>query len=135
MLKKATICFQRQFYEKNSVNSKLHKNSSYCYHFLRDQKYGVEEGHDLKNEVRKEKWIKKKLRIGNGANWRKDQGLEPVVMNTTIQAMPEWSDAESGFPGAPTPNQIRAKKVNLQLCQDIFDAAMLVKRAQNIKNE
>ena len=124
-----------QSYSKIHENSKYHKKRQILIIFLRDQKYGVEEGHDLKNEVRKEKWIKKKLRIGNGANWRKDQGLEPVVMNTTIQAMPEWSDAESGFPGAPNPNQIRAKKVNLQLCQDIFDAAMLVKRAQNIKNE
>lgn len=101
----------------------------------RDQKYGVEEGHDLKNEVRKEKWIKKRQRISKGADWRKAQGLEDRVMNTTIKAMPEWSDAETGFPGAPTNKQIHAKKVNLQLCQDIFDAAMLVKRAQNIKTE
>ena len=94
----------------------------------------MEEGHDLKNEVRKEKWIKKRQRPTKGAAWRKAQGLESSVLKG-FKEIPEWSDVETGFPGAPTPAQIHAKKVNLQLCQDIFDAAMLVKRAQNIKTE
>ena len=123
---------------------KLHRTEYFCKYFgsnvvlqlhfynFRDPKYGVEEGHGLKNEARKEKWIKKRQRPTAGQAWRKAQGLEPLVLGTKIKAMPEWSDVETGFPGAPTPAQIHAKKVNLQLCQDIFDAAMLVKRAQNI---
>ena len=46
-----------------------------------------------------------------------------------------WSDAETGLPGPATDLQrVRVLK-NQRLAQDIFDAAMLVKRAKNIKIE
>jgi len=100
----------------------------------RDVKYGVEEGHDLKNEVRKEKWIKKRQKPTKGQKWRKEHGLTSEVMNNQhVNAMNNWSDVETGFPGAPTLTQINERKVMIELCQDIFDAAMLVKRAQNIE--
>jgi hypothetical protein len=35
----------------------------------RDQLYGNEDGHDLKNEVRKEKWILKRCRKTLGGEW------------------------------------------------------------------
>ena len=46
-----------------------------------------------------------------------------------------WSDAETRLPGPATDLQrVRVLK-NQRLAQDIFDAAMLVKRAKNIKIE
>jgi hypothetical protein len=35
----------------------------------RDKLYGSEEGHGLKNEVKKEKWIKKRYRKTLGRQW------------------------------------------------------------------
>ena len=84
--------------------------------------------------MRKEKWIKKRQRPSKGQEWRESQGLYKSVMQSPdIKAMNNWSDAETGFPGAPTQKQINERKVMIQLAQDIFDAAQLVKRAQNIE--
>ena len=55
------------------------------------------------------------------------------MKNPDIKAMNNWSEVETGFPGAPTQKQINERKVMIQLAQDIFDAAMLVKRAKNIQ--
>ena len=35
--------------------------------------YGTEEGHDVKNEVRKERWIRKRQRRPLGGGWRESQ--------------------------------------------------------------
>ena len=40
---------------------------------LRHIIYGVEEGHDTKNEVRKDRWIRKRKRKALGGVWRADQ--------------------------------------------------------------
>ena len=38
--------------------------------------YGTEEGHDVKNEVRKERWIRKRQRRPLGGDWRESQVME-----------------------------------------------------------
>ena len=53
----------------------------------------------------------------------------------SLRTMSNWSDPESGTPGAPLPIQTIQRQRMTQLAQDIFDAAMLVKRAQSIKTE
>ena len=45
-----------------------------------------------------------------------------------------WTDVDSGLPGPPTDHQKLRQLKNLQLAQDIFDAAMLVQRAKDIKD-
>jgi len=105
-----------------------------------DKIYGVEEGHGEKNEARKEKWIKKKLKKDrgefiNGEDYRVKSGFMKDHQMFMVDIHNNWSDAETGLPGPATDLQrVRVLK-NQRLAQDIFDAAMLVKRAKNIKIE
>jgi len=105
-----------------------------------DKLYGVEEGHGEKNEFRKEKWIKadrKKNRgeFTNGEDYRVKNGYMKYQHEFMVDAFNNWSDVDSGLPGPSTDLQRVRKLKNQRLAQDIFDAAMLVKRAKNIKTE
>ena len=45
------------------------------FEYFRHSVYGTEEGHHIKNEVRKEKWIRKRMRRPLGGDWREAQVL------------------------------------------------------------
>jgi len=98
----------------------------------KDQVYGNEEGHDVKNEVRKEKWIKKRQNRPRSMKWRMQNGFE-ARQDSLLDRMSNWSDPDSQIPGAPTERQVALKKRNLELAQDVFDAAMLVQKAKSFK--
>jgi len=94
--------------------------------------YGVEEGHHIKNEVRKEKWIRKRMRRPLGGDWREEQGLArsgneggyPLTDN------PDWSYAD-GRPGIPSFKQIKRMIEQRQYAVEIKEALEAVKFAQN----
>jgi len=44
-----------------------------------------------------------------------------------------WTDVDTELPGPPTDHQKVRQLKNLRLAQDIFDAAMLVQRAKDMK--
>lgn len=58
-----------------------------------------------------------------------------VQRDFMVDAHNNWSDVDSGLPGPASALQRVRKSKNLRLAQDVFDAAMLVKRAKNIKTE
>jgi len=103
-----------------------------------DKIYGIEEGHGSKNEARKEKWIKAQWKKDhgpyiNGEDYRVKNGYMRNQSVYMVDAFNNWSDVDSGLPGPSTDLQRIRKLKNLRLAQDIFDAAMLVKRAENIE--
>ena len=97
----------------------------------KDHNYGNEWGHDIKDEVRKEKWIRKRNRRTKGENYRVSNGFEkePALIGH-LKAMNNWSNAETGTPGAPLLSQTIDRQRMSELAQDIFDAAMLVEKAK-----
>jgi hypothetical protein len=100
----------------------------------RDHVYGNEEGHDIKNEVRKEKWIRKRNPRTGGENWRRQAGYEPdPLTHGTFAQMSDWSETDTGHLGAPTEKQKIEKVRMIELAQSIYDAAMLVEKAKAIK--
>ncbi len=99
----------------------------------RRDSYGVEEGHGQKNEVRKEKWIRKRNRPTYGKQWRiqNNYELQPLVKGT-LASQSEWTDVETGHPGPGTDEQrIRRARMTL-LAAEIHQAAMLVQRAKSM---
>ena len=68
----------------------------------RFRKYGAEEGHDNKNEVRKEKWARKKFpyRTGGG-EYRQDLGLgDNSNKSGPLYDLPDYKFID-GTPGIP----------------------------------
>jgi len=98
-----------------------------------DKIYGVEEGHGHKNEVRGEKWIKRYRAHKNGEDWRLANGYDKKQHLWMLETGHTWTDVDSGLPGSPTDHQKIRQLKNLQLAQDIFEAAMLVQRAKDMK--
>lgn len=98
-----------------------------------DKLYGQEPGHDLKNEVRKEKWIRKRMRRTMGAAWREQSGYErqPFISGTMSQ-LNDWTDVNTGMAGAPTLKQKAQRKRMVELAQDIYDAAKMVEKAKKL---
>lgn len=98
-----------------------------------DKIYGVEEGHGVKNEVRGEKWIKGHRIHRNGEDWRVGNGYSKKQHLWMLETGHTWTDVDSELPGPPTDSQRIRQLKNLRLAQDIFDAAMLVQRAKDMK--
>jgi len=95
----------------------------------RDKLYGVEEGHaEQKNEVRKEKYWRKRNPAGKGFLWREREGYDrtDALCRGAFSLIPDWSEV-SGEPGAPTEFQERLVQQNVRLITDIYEAASLVK--------
>ncbi|XP_023327638.1 39S ribosomal protein L52, mitochondrial [Eurytemora carolleeae] len=92
--------------------------------------YGVEEGHDTKNEVRKDRWIRKRKRKALGGVWREDQGLPSNIHSEgpLIDDM-DWSFAD-GRPGVPSFPQIKRMYKQKQYATEIKAALDLVKSYQ-----
>jgi len=95
--------------------------------------YGNEEGHDVKNEFRKDKWIKKHRRTTAGEDWRLKNGYQKYPTCFLLDNGTDWSDVDTELPGPPTDLQKIRKLKNQRLAQDVFDAYMLVQRAKDIK--
>lgn len=101
----------------------------------RDNIYGSEEGHaEQKNEVRKEKFWRKRNPKMKGFNWREQNNYDKqrALSHGTFALIPDWS-TETGEIGAPTPLQERIMEQNLQLINEIYEAAMIVKKAQEFE--
>ena len=101
-----------------------------------DHIYGNEFGHTIKNEFRKDKWVRKHYRRPKGEDWRVNNGFGKMPpLEGSLRTMSNWSDPESGTPGAPLPIQTIQRQRMTQLAQDIFDAAMLVERAKKMTTD
>ena len=101
-----------------------------------DHMYGNEFGHTIKNEFRKDRWIRQHYRAPKGEDWRVKNGFGKMTpLEGSLRTMSNWSDPESGTPGAPLPIQTIQRQRMTQLAQDIFDAAMLVERAKKMTTD
>jgi len=101
----------------------------------RDKLYGVEEGHgEQKNEVRKEKFWRKRNPARTGGQWREHNNYDKhaALTHGALSMIPDWSD-ESGEIGAPTPLQEQIMEQNFRLINEVYEAAMIVKKAQEFE--
>ena len=57
------------------------------------------------------------------------------MTNGTLARLPDWSCAETGLPGAPTAKQMLQRQDSVELVKSIYEAAMLVHKANRIKTE
>ena len=53
----------------------------------------------------------------------------------SLSRLPDWSSAETGSPGAPTPIQVLQRKESTELAKAIYEAATLVQKANNMKTQ
>ena len=102
------------------------------------KKYGQEEGHDTKNEVRKDKWIKKRRRISLGGDYRESLDLARCI-NTPGEYLvdgQDWSYAD-GRPGIPAFGQIKRMYATRIHATEIKAALDLVNsyKQSNVKSE
>ena len=125
---------QRQI---RGINTMANSSGVICNLFgKRDAYYGTEYGHDKKNEVRNERWIRKTYRRSGGESWRESKGYDKVTpLLGSLRTMSNWSDVESGLPGTPLKVQAVQRQRMTQLAQDIYDAAMLVRRAKGFSDK
>ena len=121
----------------SSLKSDSIINSGTIVRFMgrRDKIYGSEESHAEKNEVRKEKWWRKRNPPIRGGNWRKDNGYDEqnALSRGAFALIPEWSNHETGDSGAPSPLQEQIRDDRLLLINQVYEAAMLVKTAQEFE--
>jgi len=97
----------------------------------RFKKYGAEEGHDNKNEVRKERWIRKQMpnRTGGG-DWREEHGLTRNSNNSgPLYDIPDYR-FEDGSPGIPSMNQVKTRLQEKLYAQQIKEALDFIKNSQ-----
>jgi len=93
--------------------------------------YGTEEGHHIKNEVRKEKWIRKRMRRPLGGDWREAQGIPRNIHcnEGPFAEGSEWSYAD-GRPGVPSFTQLKRTYEQRQYAHNVKAALDLVKSYQ-----
>ena len=89
----------------------------------------------LQNEVRKEKYWRKRNPAGKGFLWREREGYDrtDALCRGAFATIPDWSEV-SGEPGAPTEFQERVMQQNLRLITEIYEAAQVVKKAQEFES-
>lgn len=96
--------------------------------------YGFEEGHGEKNEVRKDAWFRKRNPPRKVHDWRRKQNLHPQALAWgPCSQSADWSYDESGDPGVLNSKQQSMLKDNLRLVEEVHQAAMLVKKAQEFE--
>lgn len=101
----------------------------------RDKMYGSEPGHGEKNEVRKERWWRKKNPPLRGGDWRELRGLEHDSLPKGIFARrPDWRRLD-GEPGALTVAQEHNKEAELRLIEDIYEAAQVTLKAKEFESK
>ncbi len=96
---------------------------------MANKKYGVEEGHGQKSEVRKLKWQRKHLVRATGGRFRTIRGLQPDPFLTHgLVSRPDWSYHSSeaadarGAPGTLTPRQQDAVVIMREMVEDVKKA-------------
>ena len=69
-----------------------------------------------------------------GFVWRETQGYDKskALATGAFSLIPDWSN-ESGEFGAPTPLQERIMEENLRLINEVYEAASIVKKAQEFE--
>ncbi|CAB4069784.1 MRPL52 [Lepeophtheirus salmonis] len=98
--------------------------------------YGNEEGHDKKNEVRKEKWIRKHtMRKKMGGDYREmvlQYSRNPQESGNPIIDLPDWNhpDGSVGVLSKGQQTRILEKK---ELIGDILESFNIVQEASKIK--
>merc|ERR1712088_717735 len=93
--------------------------------------YGFEEGHDLKNEVRKDKWIRKKKVRMVGATFRKNSDLPPnAFASFGLSRQPDWSFAD-GTPGYLSKDQREAVEVMEELNSQVHRALKFMNKTSS----
>jgi len=101
-------------------------------------KYGSEDGHDLKNEVRKEKWINKRRRQSLGGDYREFMDLSRNIHSPGEYLVDgqDWSYAD-GRPGVPAVKQIkrmyatRIHAIEIKAAMDLVNSY----KQSNVKSE
>merc|ERR1739838_470055 len=81
-------------------------------------------------ELKKDTVLKTKCVKKSGSN---DIGFIKTAKIGELETGNTWTDVDSGSPGPPTDSQKIRQLKNMRLAQDIFDAAMLVQRAKDMK--
>jgi len=96
--------------------------------------YGYEPGHGEKNEARKENYFRKRNPPRKVHDWRQKQNLHPQALAWgPLSQSADWSYDESGDPGVLNTKQQALLKENNRLVEEVFQAAMLVKKAQQFE--
>jgi hypothetical protein len=95
----------------------------------RRERYGNEEGHDLKNEVRKEAWINKRRKKYTGQGWRRNEAELPPdpFLSYGLSSKPDWS-FQDGRPGYYNKQQLEAFEIMRQMCEDVQSALKYVNK-------
>lgn len=120
------------------INTTQQNINNKCVRYMaskRDKLYGVEEGHaEQKNEVRKEKYWRKRNPSRKGSYWREANGYDKnnALHTGAFALIPDWSNA-SGEIGAPTPLQEKIVQQNLRLINEVYEAALIAKKAQEFE--
>lgn len=102
--------------------------------FGKRKDFGYEKGHDLKNEVRKDKfWRKRNPPRKPWADYRQNKNLHPQVLAWgPVSVTPDWS-FENGDPGVLNDKQSRMRNENVRLAKEVHQAAMLVLKAREFE--
>jgi len=102
--------------------------------FGKRKDFGYEKGHDLKNEVRKDKfWRKRNPPRKPWADHKQNLNLHPQVLSWgPVSQTPDWS-FESGDPGILNEKQARLRAENVRLAKEVHQAAMLVLKAREFE--
>ena len=67
---------------------------------------------------------------------REENHYEPSPLTTgSLSRLPDWSCAETGASGAPTALQALQRRQSVELAKSIYEAAILVHKANNMKTE
>jgi len=103
-------------------------------HFNKRKDYGYEKGHDLGNEVRKDKfWRKRNPPRKPWSDYRDKNNLHPSVLAWGPNSQtPDWS-FESGEPGILNKKQAMLRADNIRLVKEVHQAALLVLKAKEFE--
>ena len=89
----------------------------------------------MQNEVRKERWWRKRNPPLRGYRWREANGYdkEQALSHGAFALIPEWSHDDTGDAGAPTQLQEQIAERNLQLITQVYEAAVLVQKVKQFE--
>jgi len=99
------------------------------------ERYGSEEGHAEKNEVRGDNWWRKRNPHRKIVDWRGEQKLHPhAVTWGPLSQTADWS-FQDGQPGVLNEKQRRMRADNIRLVNEVHQAAVLVMKAKQFEKK
>lgn len=103
-------------------------------HFGKRKDYGYEEGHDLKNEVRKDNWWRKRNPPRKPwGDYKSKRNLHPATLAWGPNSQtPDWSFA-NGDPGVLNKKQSMLRADNIRLVKEVHEAALMVLKAKQFE--